>query len=65
MAVKMGTSEILEHMRNGVKLRRGIGGRIELRIPNRGLLIVPASILDALLDANKIVAVPGGSFALT
>jgi hypothetical protein len=63
MAVTMSTSEILEHMRNGAKLRRGIGGRIELRIPNRGLLIVPAPILDALLDA-KIVIVPGGSFRL-
>jgi hypothetical protein len=64
MAVTMSTSEILEHMRSGATLRRGIGDRIELRIPNKGLVIVPTQILDALIDQDKIRVLPGGNFQL-
>jgi hypothetical protein len=62
--VTLTTSEILDHMRKRAILKRGIGDRIELRIPDKGLLIVPTHIIDALLVQNKIRHLGGGNFRL-
>jgi hypothetical protein len=53
--VNMSASDVLAHMKEGAKLYRGFGDRIELRA-GTGIFLVPVAIFDGLIDENKIVA---------
>jgi hypothetical protein len=56
--VNMSASDVLSHMKNGAKLYRGFGDRIELRA-DTGIFLVPLGIFDALIDEHRIFAEGG------
>jgi len=53
--ISLSPSDVLKHMENGAHFHRASGGKIELRIPGKGIVIVPVEIFDALIDEQKIV----------
>jgi hypothetical protein len=57
--ISMSASDVLKHMENGAQFHRAFGDKIELRIPGKGIVIIPLEIFDALLDENKIVSQSG------
>ena len=57
--VSMSATDVLEHMKNGAKLYRGFADKIELRIPNKGTVMIPAGIFDSLRDEKRIVSESG------
>ena len=52
---------MLKHMRDGAKLHRGFGDHTELGLPS-GVVLVPLSIFDQLIDEHRIEPEEGGSF---
>jgi len=62
--ISMGTSDIIEHMKNGAKLYRGFGDKIELRLSS-GVVLVPVDIFDSLIDQGQVVSNGGGFYRLT
>jgi hypothetical protein len=52
--ITMGISDIIAQMKNGAKLHRGFGDKIELRLAS-GVVSVPIEIFDSLIDQNQIV----------
>lgn len=61
--INMGTGDIIAHMKNGAKLHRGFGGKIELRLAS-GVVSVPVDIVDSLIDQNQIVDNGDGFYRL-
>jgi hypothetical protein len=61
--VSMSASDVLDLMKRGAKLHRGIAERIELRLAH-GIIIVPAAIFDALVAENRIVPDGRGFYRL-
>jgi hypothetical protein len=61
--ITMGTSDIIAHMKNGAKLHRGFGDKIELRLAS-GVISVPVDIFDSLIDQNQIVFNGDGFYRL-
>jgi hypothetical protein len=57
--ISMSASDVLKHMENGAQFHRAFGDNIELRIPGRGVFIIPLEVFDALLDEQKIVSQSG------
>jgi hypothetical protein len=55
----MSASDVLKHVENGAQFHRAFGGRIELRIPGKGIVIVPVEVFDALIEKHKIVSQSG------
>jgi hypothetical protein len=59
--IMMGTSDIIAHMKNGAKLHRGFGSKIELRLAS-AVVFVPVETFDSLIDQNQIVESGGGFY---
>jgi hypothetical protein len=57
--ISMNASNVLKHMEDGAQLHRSFGNKIELRIPGKGVVIVPVEIFDVLLDEQKIISQSG------
>jgi hypothetical protein len=57
--ISMSASDVLKCMENGAQFHRAFGDKIELRIPGKGIVIIPVEIFDALLDEQKIVSQSG------
>lgn len=63
--MNLGTSEIIEHLKNGATLQRKFGSsEAQLDIPNKGIVTVPTDIVDSLVDQQQIVEEAGGKYKL-
>jgi hypothetical protein len=57
--ILMTTTDILDHMRNGARLFRGVADQIELTLSEGQKFEVPLELFDSLIDEHKIVSESG------